>query len=189
MVDFTDTVVLYDELACEDVLPVVWQPASGPFDGLSGALHDESNLHVLRASAAMDEQTVPPRDKHEDAALAADIARLEFKLSLVLDLLAQLVSRDLPRPAPTPVKFNAIGATFKAADFLPAVGSEGHLQLFLRGTLPQPLTLAGRVVGVDPPTRQVKIRFIPICEPVADLLEKLAFRKHRRNVADSRRIR
>jgi hypothetical protein len=36
------------------------------------------------------------------------------------------------------------------------------------------------------PDGQVKVKFMPLGEAVADLIEKLAFRRHRRQVAGSR---
>jgi hypothetical protein len=52
----------------------------------------------------------------------------------------------------------------------------------------EPLRLIGRVTNVTP-DGQIKARFTPPGEIVADLLEKLAFRRHRRKVAESRQVR
>ena len=49
----------------------------------------------------------------------------------------------------------------------------------------EPLRLIGRVANVSP-GGEVKVRFLPPGEAASDLLEKLAFRRHRRAVAGSR---
>jgi hypothetical protein len=188
MYDGTDTIILYDELAYEDVLPVSWMPASDPLDSTAAARYDEPNLRLLQACAALDEQPLAPREKLDDGSpLGAELARLDFKLTLLLDLVVHVASRDLRRPDPVTIRFNAIGATFSPAGIRPELGSSGVAHIFLRNTLPQPLSLPARVVAVD--AQHVKLRFMPLSESVADLIEKLAFRRHRRHVAGVRKPR
>ncbi len=186
MYDGTDTVILYDELAYEDVLPVSWVPTLAPLDANAAARYDEPNQRLLQACAALEEQPSVPRDKLDDGSpLGAELARLDFKLTLLLDLVVHIASRDLRRPDPVPVRFNAIGATFAAGAVAAEPGASGVVHIFLRNTLPQPLSLPARVVAAD--AKQVKLRFMPLSEAVADLIEKLAFRRHRRHVAGSRK--
>jgi hypothetical protein len=68
---------------------------------------------------------------------------------------------------------------------LPEMGSQGVLEIYLRDFVAEPLRLFGRIASVGPDGR-VKARFIPPGEHISDLLEKLAFRKHRRQVAGAR---
>jgi hypothetical protein len=188
MHDGTDTIILYDELAYEDVLPVSWVPAREPLDATAAARYDEPNLRLLQACAALDEQPLVAREKLDDGSpLGAELARLDFKLTLLLDLVVHLASRDLRRPDPVSIRFNAIGATFASPGIRPELGSSGVAHIFLRNALPQPLSLPARVVAVD--AQQVKLRFMPLSEPVADMIEKLAFRRHRRHVAGVRKPR
>lgn len=188
MFEGTDTVILFDELAYEDVLPVGWVPASEPLEPAAATRFDECNLRLLHACSALDEQPALPREKPDDnSPLAAELVRLDFKLTLLLDLVVHLASRDLRRPDPVPIRFNAIGATFSAGKLRPALGSTGVAHIFLRNSLPQPLSLPGRVVAAD--EQRIKLRFLPVSEPVADLIEKLAFRRHRRHVAGVRKPR
>jgi len=183
----TDTVILYDELAYEDVLPVSWIPAVEPFDAATASRYDEPNLRLLQACATLDEQPAN-RDKLDDGSpLAAEVARLDFKLTLLLALVMHIASRDVHRPEPVPIRFNALGATIQASTLKPPVGSSGVVHIFLRNALPQPLSLPGCVAAVDKDA--VSLRFLPMSEPVADLVEKLAFRRHRRHVAGVRRPR
>jgi hypothetical protein len=91
MDDGVDTVVLDNELAYQDVLPVQWMTLWEPPDRFELLGLEEANLLLLQACIAVEEH--PARDKNEDLGpLAGEIARLDFKLNLVMQLLAKLVS-------------------------------------------------------------------------------------------------
>jgi hypothetical protein len=129
----------------------------------------------------------PIREQGEESGpLAGEIARLDFKLNLVLQLLAKLVLRERP-PAPTIVQFNAHGASWTAIGAAPAVGSLGLLRIHLHGSLPQPLELPGTITQVE--GSQVRARFDELPEAVGELIQRLAFLRHRREVADARKAR
>jgi hypothetical protein len=180
-----DTVVLYNELASEDLLPVAWKPLSVPLDpGIAAAFQDR-NLRLLQACAAIEEHA--GIDKPDDTSPnAAALARMDLKITLILDLVGQLVAASQQRPATVAIRFNAHGAEWKASRGLPAVGTQGVLDLYVHDSLPQPLSLPAEVIGSTAVDGQVKVKFISPGEPVANLIEKLAFRRHRRRVAGAR---
>lgn len=184
MDDGIDTIVLDDELAYVDVVPLRWVPLDRPLDADRAAAQAAHNLRLLQALAAL-EDFGPNEKSDENSPHSADLMRLEFKVNLLLDLVGQILVRAQPRPAPMPMRFNAHAAIWRAADPAPTVGEAGQLEIHLREALVEPLRLYGRVasVGID---RRVKVRFAPIGEPLADLIEKLAFRRHRRQVAGIR---
>jgi Atypical PilZ domain, cyclic di-GMP receptor len=187
MFDGADTVVLYEELAFQDVLPVLWRPAAGLLDPDAAGGIAERNLQVLQAWDAMGEH-VPVEKADENSPYAADFMRLERKMNLLLDLVGQILAANRPRPAPSPVRFNALGAVWRSTPPLPEAGAQGILEVYLHDCLAQPLRLPGRVTNVTP-DGNVKARFIPLGESVADLIEKMAFRRHRRQVAGTRTVR
>ncbi len=187
MYEGTDTVVLYEELAYEDVLPLFWRSHEGPLDPAVVTSFSERNLHVLQACAAIEEHG--QQEKSDDTSqVASELLRLDLKVNLLLDLLGQLLVANNPRPAAVPVRFNALGATWKAPGSTLQPGTEGVLEIYLRDSLPQPLRLLGRITANEADGR-VKARFIPPSETIADLLEKLAFRRHRRQIAGARQSR
>ena len=49
MYDGADTVVLYEELAFQDVLPLIWRPMTTAIDRELTASFDERNLRLLQA--------------------------------------------------------------------------------------------------------------------------------------------
>jgi hypothetical protein len=113
---------------------------------------------------------------------------LDFKINLLLDLVGQILVSNRPRPTAVPIRFNALGAQWRGASPLPEAGATGVAEIHLRDCVAEPLRLIGRVTNVTP-DGQIKARFTPPGEIVADLLEKLAFRRHRRKVAESRQVR
>jgi Atypical PilZ domain, cyclic di-GMP receptor len=184
MYEGLDTVVLYEELAYEDVLPLAWKKMPEPFDAALMGSYADRNLRVLQALAALDEHGQPEKTD-ESSPHAADIMRLDMKVNLLLDMVGQLLVASRPRPRPAAIRFNALGGVFQAIPPFPELGSQGVLEIFVRDSVAEPLRLAGRIASVGPDGR-VKVRFAALSENVADLLEKLAFRKHRRQIAGIR---
>jgi hypothetical protein len=183
MYEGVDTVVLQNELACQDVLAVGWRPLAKPLALAEVASLTERNVRSLQVCAMLEEQGALEKSE-EKAVHSADMMRLEAKLNLVLDLMGQLLAAQRPRPAAAPVRFNALGATWHTKT-PPRVGDQGLLDIYLRDSLPQPLSLIANVTSVSA-DGQVKVSFTPPGEATADLLEKLAFRRHRRQVAGAR---
>ena len=188
MYDGADTIVLYEELAFQDVLPVSWRPVTSPLEKGLSASYDERNLRLLQAWDAMEEHVPLEKQKPEDAPYAAEIMRLDLKVNLLLDLVGQLLAANRPRPASVPIRFNALGAMWRGSGTLPEAGEQGLAEIWLRDCMAEPLRLAGRVTNVTP-DGHIKVKFLPMGEAVSDLLEKLAFRRHRRQIAGARQPR
>jgi hypothetical protein len=185
MYEGVDTVVLYDQLAYHDVLPVQWLTLPQPPDRFELIGLEEANLLLLQACVAVEEH--PARDNNEDLGpLAGEIARLDFKLNLVMQLLSKLVSKDRMPPA-TNIQFNGLGASWTCMGKPPRVGEHGLLRVLLRSSLPQPLELPAEVESVE--GSLVKVKFPGLSEGVVELIQRLAFLRHRRHIADVRKAR
>jgi hypothetical protein len=187
MFDGADTIILYEELAYQDVLPVFWRNLPSPVDNAVVTNYSERNLRVLQACAAIEEHGSAEKPD-ENAPHAADILRLDLKINLLLDLVGQILVANRPRPNAVPVRFNALGAQWRGAAPLPEAGTTGVAEIYLRDCVAEPLRMLGRVTNVTP-DGQIKARFTPPGETIADLIEKLAFRRHRRKIAESRQPR
>ena len=185
MFEGVDTVVLYDELAYEDVLPVQWKPLAQPLDRFTLVGIDESNALLLHACVAVEEH--PVREISEALEpLAMELARMEFKINLVLRLLSRLVTPEA-MGTPTSIQFNALGASWVSLEPPPAVGAQGVLRIQLRSSLPQPLELPAEVGSVA--AGRVRATFLDLSKSNAELIQKLAFLRHRRHIADARKAR
>lgn len=184
MFDGANTIVLYEELAVQDVLPVSWRALPGPVEPDVVAGYGERNVWLLQAREAMDQLGLV-ESQDEDPGHAADLMRLELKINLLLELVGQILATNRPRPNAVPVRFNALGAVWRGSGALPEAGAQGVAEIYLHACLAEPLRLFGRISSVTP-DGHVKVRFAPVGETVGDLLEKLAFRRHRRQIAGSR---
>jgi hypothetical protein len=183
----SDTTVLFDALAYGDVLPLTWKSLPGPLDPLVALQWADHNLRLLQACAAIEERGTSEKPD-ETAPHAADLMRLDLKLNLMLDLIGQLLIANHPRPPAASVRFNALGAIWQASGALPRKGERGVFEVYLRECLVQPLRLVGTIDSVEP-GGLVEARFDPSAKAIADLVEKLAFRRHRRLVAHQRQPR
>jgi hypothetical protein len=186
MYDGRTTVVIDDKLAYEDLMPVLWRPLDEPVSDMTAKRLAESNLRVLQACDALEEhgKTEKPDDESPHS---ADIMRLDFKLNLLLDLVGQLIAASQPRARPLPIRFNAMGASWKPVEPL-AVGANGILEVTLKELIVQPLQLPAQVVS-GAARDETRVRFLALSETVADHIEKLVFRRHRRKIAGSRQQR
>lgn len=186
MFDGRDTIVMFDKLAYEDWLPVRWSPQSETVSEVTAAQHMvERNLRVLQACDALEEHGQIEKSDDESPH-SADLMRLDFKLNLLLDLAGQLLAQSQPRVRPAKIRFNAMGATFETEETL-APGSHGILEITLRELIVQPLCLPSEVVSTQ--SGETRVRFLWLGETVADHIEKLVFRRHRRKIAGSRQQR
>jgi hypothetical protein len=97
------------------------------------------------------------------------------------------MANSQPRARPVPIRFNAMGAMWKVDEEL-VVGTHGVLEITLRELVMQPLSLPAEVVAGAQPG-EARVRFLWLGEKVADHIEKLVFRRHRRKIAGSRQQR
>src|ERR1700722_3994880 len=149
-----DTAVLDDELAYQDVLPVQWMNLWGPPDRFELLGLEESNLLLLQACLAVEEH--PARDKNEDLGpLAGELARLDFKLNLVMQLLAKLVAKDRMPPATT-ILFNTLGASLSCIGPPPPVGRHGLPCRHVWISLVESFGMPAQVTSVEGSTANVK---------------------------------
>jgi len=187
MYEGIDTLVIHDELALEDSLPFVWQPITGPLTTAVLQRHADSNLHLLQACLALDDQ-ITHDNPDEAIPQSAELARLDSKMNLVLDLLGRLLAQHQSYPAPSRIRFNARGAEWTMAAAQAAQTDTetcGVLEIYLRECLVDPLKLIGRVEQIAKGGR-VAVRFDAQPDAVMNLLGKFIFRQHRRRVADAR---
>lgn len=177
---------LAEGLCYEASLPFAWRLLDGIPDNAHLAYWNEYNEATLRGMAALDEHTgAPTPDEH--AGQAHELARLEFKVNLLLDLVSQLLAQQLLLPETTWLKVNARGIEWTCPE-APALGSPVLLQLYLLPNYPRSLELPGTVVKTDALTvgTRCTVAFEGCSELVQDWLGKFIFRHHRRSIAHSR---
>jgi hypothetical protein len=178
-----DTIVLFEELAYEDVVPVRWRALKTPANDVIRRSCAERNLKLLQTAAALEEHG--QAEKPDESPYHADIVRLDMKLNLLLDLVGQILVVNQPRPEPMQIRFNAVGAVWQHKGPMPVEQASGVLEIYLRECIVDPLRMIGTIASVGADGR-IKVTFDPPSKAVKDLIEKLAFRRHRRQIAGAR---
>lgn len=166
-------------LVYETRLPLEWLPDTPADDSRLAALR-QINLRLLRQLDLLEQQRVEPDENH---GAGQELARIEAKLDLLLELVGDLLTRQIGARVPVTVRISAGGLQWPATGPVPAVGALGEVRLALRSELPQPLCLPVRIVAVG---AWVEAEFRDLGEPLVEMLEKTIFRYHRRQVAQAR---
>ena len=177
---------LGDGLVFEEALPVVW--TAGPLaDGLALARLNSDNHQLLSAESSLDEVRVHEALKDESPALVHELQRLEYKVNILLRLTAELSLRNSGLPEAQRVRLTSQALEW-FGDKVPAVGSTGLVAVYINPALPQPVKIPCTVAGerMQDNVRVAQLRFSGLSEAVAEQLDKLIFRHHRRLVARAR---
>ncbi|MBS4096578.1 MAG: PilZ domain-containing protein [Sulfuricella sp.] len=161
-------------------LPLAWHAAEPPGEEtLQGWMF--TNAVLLRALATMDAQ---PTERDVDPNGDADrkLERLEAKLDLALNLLAQLIARDAPKPEACPATLSATAIEWFSSK-IPATGNL-VITLYLDPRLPQPLQLPAQVLESAPAEggHRTLAEFHHLDEETQEWLERMVFRRHRRHI-------
>ena len=114
---------------------------------------------------------------------AADIIRLEAKVDLLLDLVSQLLQTDTAAGTCS-LRLGATAVAWQSGDAAVEAGMPVWIELFLDRRLPAPLRLPGVILAAATANPGwITAQFECCIAPVVDLLEKVIFRQHRRQVA------
>ncbi len=174
-----------DGLILDELRPLAWLPGPVPLGSELASLNAD-NLQLLIAEGSIEETRSTEALKEESPALLHELQRLEYKLNILLRLTAELTMRQNAMPKVYRIRLSANALEWYLAG--PTAGATGVLQLYINSSVPQPLLLPCTVAGevVRDAQRISQLRFAGISEPVADAMEKLIFRHHRRLIASSR---
>ena len=169
-------------LVFSDNISVKWQVADKTPDAELLSLVNESNQAFLRAVAAV---SVPPGElPEESAAVFQEIARLDLKINLLLELTSQLVYAQLEIPDRTRTTISSDGIQWRG-EALPETGETVFMQVYIQHGTPKPLCFYGEVVSTESEhaAGEARVRYIGLSEQTRSWLDKLIFRHHRRQVA------
>jgi hypothetical protein len=174
--------VLADALSYESALPMSWTPLAVLPDSATLERYNEDNLRALAAVALLDEQRSGGSGSSEDAnGLEGEIARLNQKMNLLVDLVSFLVGQQAPAPEATAVRLSWQGIAWRGTGTI----GNGLVNLRLHRSVPQPFSWPARVIVAD--GGEVYARFEPMSEPCQTALERHVFLHHRRSIAGTRR--
>lgn len=166
-------------LVLQDRVPLRWRPAQDD-DPSRLQLANEETLRVI---LSLDAHHVEAGDENPE--LVHEIERLESKINLLLELVGQVLARQLQVPEAVAVRLSAREIAWQSPVSAPTTGG-GIVELYVCIRYPRPLLLP---VRFRPARIQgwVHADLGELGEPVQELMEKLIFRHHRRQIAATRR--
>jgi hypothetical protein len=175
--------ILGDGLVFEDVLPVAWVASALP-DMAQRARLNAENHQFLIADGSLEDLRSTEILKDESPAVIHELQRMEFKIDVLLRMVAALCARNNNLPLAQKIRLSAVGLEWFGAAAPPA-GSTGIVEIYANRTLPQALKIPAivqnmRTVGETP---VAQLHFKGLTDAVVELIEKLIFRHHRRLVA------
>lgn len=174
-------------IAWDAQLPLFWSPDAQLDATAQRARFGPQIEDTLQAVSGLEDMRTPVADDASSSGEA--LARLEFKLNLVLDLLSTLINQSQERPPVHQVKIGARQVSWMTgADDAPAVGETGILELYVHPLYVRPLRLPGQINTVEARGKQLLVTLALFeLEPAAqEALERWLFLHHRRAVAQIR---
>lgn len=176
----------FSGLALQDQVPARWEPGSLD-DPLALDRQHQETARALQALALFEEQ---PRELTADPnAGNPELARLEAKVEVLLSLLSRMISDAQGLPPPHAVILRAGSLEWSGPECRRSrPGDTGVVVLYPNPVWPLPLRLPARVVGQSERAGgQWQLLRLEQQAPIVQVgLEKLVFRRHRRQVALAR---
>ncbi len=174
-----------DQLSFQDTLPLACEVLASPPTFNDFMRFDDRNSSLLKTLASEDQSRREPEPSLE--ALMQEIDRLDQKLNLITELLADLVRREVVVPAAQAFRLSSAGVSFAPGSSESCgQGDWVKVSLFLLPNVPRPLEFAGKVVATDStfvPGDWQTVVFEQVNEVVESSLDRLVFKHHRREVA------
>jgi hypothetical protein len=177
---------LGEGLVYEETLPVGWTEA--PLTDPHALLRiNGDNLQLLSAEASLDEVRVAEGLKDESPALMHELQRLEYKLNILLRLVAEIAVRNAGIPGAERVRLSSHAMEWFGGR-APRLGSTGIVSIYVNPALPQPVKIPAKVAGerIHDGQHVAQLKFSGLSDAITQMLDKLIFRHHRRLVAGSR---
>ncbi len=173
-------------LCYQDLIPVQWELLERPLDEAQRQRQQHDNALLLQGLLMVDEQPVIEHDE-ELSALSQELQRIDHKLNLVLELLSQTLRSWRNLPDPVAVRITSGGVQWESGEELPE-GAAILLKLYMSPVFPNPFIVGGTVqpTHTEGERSWSTVRFGPLDAQVLELLEKVVFRQHRRQIARQR---
>lgn len=174
---------LDNKIVYQDTLPLNIFPAESS-DNLTPG-EQRANLELLRIFWIFNETLTDDLKEHPE--LQIHLERIELKLDMQSEMLAMLLRQSIKLPDAQRI---TLGAEFFIAtlDDKYPVGSTMRIELFLMQEYPKPLIFFAKLLAQESLGNGYKSRFeLQAMDIVCrDMLEKILFRHHRRQIAQLR---
>ncbi len=175
-------------LVYSDEIPFEWSRLEDePSPGRLATIH-EGNERLLRHLASLDDHH-HETDEEDLAGLGPGLARLEFKINILLEMVSHVLASQMSLPPRAAVRLGSETLVWsrQTDGEWPAPGQRIMARLFINEQYPHPLQLPGVVERVDTVGDEVEMRYDPLPESLRDRLERMIFRRHRRLISQRHR--
>lgn len=177
----------FEGLALHDCLPLAWEP-SPLADPAEVEHYNQETARAMQALALFEE--APKEVSNEGTQKGQqDLLHLEAKVDVLLSLVTRLVTQQsgLPPRHNTVLRADGLEWTGPAVEQA-RTGDSGVIVLYPNPLLPLPFRLPGRVAGsVERGDMLWRVVRFELLSPLVSVgLEKLVFRRHRRQVATAK---
>lgn len=174
----------FDGLVHEARFPVVWDYLDSEPEEKQLIAANEANEQLLRLMTSLGER-LP--EANEDVEYNAELARLDLKLTVLLDMVGQMVLHQLNLPDKELIKLGHGSMEWRTA-VPPDVGRLINFKVYIDPELPSPLSLYGVVErgNIEAQTDRltaIRVKYRGLSEAVKNELEKYIFRQHRKKIA------
>lgn len=169
-------------------LPLAWREAPALPDEAELRDLEQANLTILHTLFALEIHAGDFGDDPAALTNATELKRLDFKVSLLLELVGQLFARQQAIPPECPLTLQVTGLSWSAA-IAPPTGALLRLELYCNLGYPRPLILHAWVAETSPSANgyQIQATFHTPSEALQEALERYIFLQHRHAIAYSRR--
>jgi hypothetical protein len=141
---------------------------------------DKENEKLFRTSAIWQDPVEVDELDHDQVSI--ELRRQDFKISLLLNLVGELLIRQSELPPIKSIQLTATGIEFSNEDCAVGSGDKAKATLFLLPAFPRPLQFYGRITKSDRKGFWF-LSFQGISIAVQDQIEKIIFTHHRRSIA------
>lgn len=180
---------LEHELTFTGSLPfaIEWQDNAFPDSELD--FIQQGALDVLQAIIGLDETVHAGHDGNEEQnRILNDIARLETKLNLVLEMLSDVLLQQNAAPHMASISMGTHQLGWRVKQTVHRPGEQGLVSIYLVPGLAKPLRLAVEVIEVKSENSHSLIitKWLNLSEQVKELIAKYIFVQHRKEIARQR---
>jgi len=169
-------------LTFTDNISIDWKLVDYQPDDSRLALVNESNEAFLRAVSALAAFSTDVSD--DEIGLSQEVARLDLKVNLLLDLVSQLIYQQLDIPEKSEVTISSKDIRWYGSN-VPAPGAIVFVQVYIQHGTPKPLCFYGKVQSSEDQYRSgsALVSYLGLSGSAQSWLDKLIFRHHRRAIA------
>ncbi|PCJ26651.1 MAG: hypothetical protein COA96_04850 [SAR86 cluster bacterium] len=142
------------------------------------ALSDNGNENFLKTSLIWHD----PVEIDELDNIGLELKRQDLKISLLLDMVGELLVKQVQLPPVLGLTMNVSGMEYEGPESKYKIGNSVQVTLYIAPSFPRALKLFGEIVHSSN-SKRIAIKFVGIGTGVKDRLEKIIFQNHRRTIA------